>query len=285
MRTATEKRRAFRALLARNEVALAPSCGDPITCRLIASLGLHAIHGSGSSLHRAAGFADAGILTMTEMVSVLARMAESVEIPVIGDADTGFGGVVNVVRTVKEYERAGLAAMHIEDQLTPKRPPSASSGLSTISLDEMVDKIKAAVDARTDHEFVIIARSEAGDTSEVIDRLAACAEAGADAAWLSASTPEEISVTRAEIDRPLVGVLPRAMSLGEYGALGANVACLPTWLETVATIAKRQLLVELRERGTMTEYLATLDGVDEARRFVQDQGGAELRDIEARFSH
>jgi 2-methylisocitrate lyase-like PEP mutase family enzyme len=193
---------------------------------------------------------------------------------------------VNVVRTVREYERAGLAAMHIEDQLTPKRPPGAGAELSTISRQEMVDKIRAAVDARVDDAFVIIARSEvAGDLDEVIDRLGECVAAGADAAWLSASTPEEITATRAAIDRPLIGVLPRNMALGRFGELGANVACLPTWLETVASIAKRELLRELIATGSMAGYLGTLPDVDAMRTFVQDQGGDEVREIEARFMH
>ncbi len=284
--TPTEKRRALRTLLAADEVALAPSCGDAITSRLIESLGLKVIHGSGSSLHRNAGFQDAGILTMTEMLNALERMASAVNIPVIGDADTGFGGVTNVVRTVEEYERAGLAAMHLEDQLTPKRPPSAGGETSSISRQEMVDKIRAAVDTRVDESFVIIARSEVtGDLNEVIDRLGECLEAGADAAWLSVSKPEEIETVRAALDRPLIGVLPRNMAMSEFGRLGANIACLPTWLETVASVAKKQLLEQLMETGTMAGYLSTLPGVEEMRTFVQDQGGEEMRSIEARFAH
>ena len=285
-RTPSQKRRDLRDLLTQDGVSLAPSCGDAITCRLIESLGLRVIHGSGSSLHRNAGYQDAGILTMTEMVNALSRMANAVDIPVIGDADTGFGGVVNVVRTVEEYERAGLAAMHIEDQITPKRPPGAEAQLTTISRSEMVDKIKAAVDTRVDEDFVIIARSEVeGNLAEVIDRLGECIEAGADAAWLSASDPEEITAMRSAINRPLIGVLPRSMSLTEFGDLGADVACLPTWLETVASVAKRDLLKNLMTTGSMQTYLSKLSGVDEMRRFVQDQGGDELRAIEERFSH
>lgn len=285
--TPTEKRTTLRTLLDKGEVVLAPSCGDVITCRLIESVGLSAIHGSGSSMHRSAGFPDAGILTLTEMTGALSAMANAVDIPVIGDADTGFGGVVNVVRTVREYERAGLAAMHLEDQLTPKRPPSAGAGsLSTISRQEMVDKIKAAVDTRRDEQFLIIARSEVeGDLNEVIDRLGECVEAGADAAWLSESDPEGIRAMRSALSCPLIGVLPRKLSLADYGALGANVACLPTWLETVASIAKRRLLEELRSTGTMDGYLETLPELEQMRRFVQDQGGAEMRSIEQRFSH
>ncbi len=285
-RSARDKRLQLREILGAQEVALAPSCGDVITSRLIESLGCAVIHGSGSSLHRNAGYPDAGLLTMTEMLASLTLMANSVSIPVIGDADTGFGGVANVVRTVREYERAGLAGMHIEDQLTPKRPPSAGGATSAISRQEMVDKIAAAVDAREDESFVIIARSEVeDDLDEVIDRLGACAEVGADALWLSASRPEEIARMRQALDRPLVGVLPKGLSLAAYGDLGASIACLPTWLETVASVAKRDLLREIIATGSMAGYLSRLEGVEEMRTFVQDQGGEEMRSIEDRFTH
>lgn len=284
--TASQKRQQLRQLLAQPTASLAPGCADAISARLVASLGLQVIHGSGSSLHRQAGYPDAGILTMTEMLAALTRIAAAVDIPVIGDADTGFGGVANVVRTVQEYERAGLAAMHLEDQLTPKRPPGAGNVLSTISRQEMVDKIRAAVDTRVDDDFVIIARSEVhGDLNEVIDRLGECLAAGADAAWLSASKPDDMDKMRAALDKPLIGVLPRGMSLDEYGIHGGAVACLPTWLETVASYAKKRLLEELIATGTMKGYLSTLPGVDEMRDFVQDQGGDEMRDIEQRFTH
>jgi 2-methylisocitrate lyase-like PEP mutase family enzyme len=284
--TATDKRQRFRALLAAPGVALAPSCGDAITSRLIESLGLPAIHCSGSSLHRNAGYPDAGILTMTEMVASLTLMSNAVDIPVIGDADTGFGGIANVVRTVQEYERAGAAAIHLEDQLTPKRPPTAGQSYTTITRREMVDKIRAAVDARIDESFVIIARSEVkGDLQEVIDRLNECVEAGADAAWLSASSPDEIALVRAAIKKPLIGVLPRGMSLTTFGALGADCALLPTWLETVASYAKKRLLEELVTTGSMKGYLDTLPGIDEMRVFVTDQGGAEMRSLDERFSN
>lgn len=282
--TAGDKRRRFRELLEGPNVVFAPSCGDAITARLIESLGIPAVHGSGSSLHRQAGYPDAGILTMTEMLSALSLMANAVDIPVIGDADTGFGGLVNVRRTVQEYERAGLAAMHLEDQLTPKRPPVGGDSFDTITRAEMVAKIRVAVDARVDESFVIIARSEVkGDLDEVIERLGECLDAGADVAWLSAHEPADIAKVRAALHKPLIGVLPPKMTLSEYGSYGANCALLPTWLDSVAAYAKKRLLEEFLSSGTGQGYIETLAGLDDMRRFVSEQGSAEMKGLDERF--
>jgi 2-methylisocitrate lyase-like PEP mutase family enzyme len=175
----TEKRRRLRELLAGPEIFPAIGCADPVSARLVQHAGLPAIHASGSAAHRSRGYADAGLLDMTEMVNHLRYLCDAVDLPVIGDADTGFGNVVNVVRTVREYERAGAAGMHIEDQLTPKRPMHSGFEGAFISRQEMVDKIRAAVDARTDEGLVIIARCDVTDPQERADRAAACLEAGA----------------------------------------------------------------------------------------------------------
>lgn len=285
MTKAHDKRLALREMLAKPELVFAPSCGDPMTARLVESLGIPALHCSGSSLHREAGYPDAGVLTLTEMAASHARICAAVGIPVIGDADTGFGGLMNVVRTVQEYERAGVAAMHLEDQLTPKRPPTSGEVNDTITRREMVDKIRAAVDAREDQSLFIIARSEVhGDPDEVVARLQECVAAGADGAWISGHDAEDVRRLRAAIDAPLIGVLPRGMSLHEYGALGANCALLPTWLDTVATNAKRRFLSEMLAAGTAEGFLSGLEGLDGDRAFVQDQGQDELRRLEHNFS-
>jgi 2-methylisocitrate lyase-like PEP mutase family enzyme len=219
------------------------------------------------------------------MAASHARICAAVDVPVIGDADTGFGGLMNVVRTVQEYERAGVAAMHLEDQLTPKRPPTSGEVNDTITRREMVDKIRAAVDAREDPSLFIIARSEVhGDPDEVVARLQECVAAGADGAWISVHEAEDVRRLRAEIDAPLIGVLPRGMSLDEYASLGANCALLPTWLDTVAINAKRHLLSEMLATGTGEGFLSELEGLDGDRSFVQGQGQDELRRLEQNFS-
>ncbi|HEX9810057.1 MAG TPA: isocitrate lyase/PEP mutase family protein, partial [Alphaproteobacteria bacterium] len=211
MATVQEKRQQLRDLLAAPEIVIAPGCGDVITARLVESAHLPAIHASGSVAHRTSGYADAGILTMTEMTERIAAMADRVDIPIIADADTGFGGAVNVVRTVREYERAGAAAIHIEDQMTPKRPMHQGLSGSFVTRAEMVDKIRAAVDTRDDEDLVIIARCDVDDWGEKLERLVACMEAGADAAWLSARGEERIRELCEAVGKPTVGVLPRGM--------------------------------------------------------------------------
>src|SRR5437868_12254835 len=160
MRSAAEKRQAFKSAFSGPEILLAPSCIDPVTARLVLKMGFRAVHASGSVAHRVMGYADVGILTMSEMIDRLMALEDTVDLPVIADADTGYGNVVNVVRTIKEYERAGAAAIHIEDQVTPKRPTHQGVEGQVISRLEMVNKIRAAVDARQDEGFIIIARSE-----------------------------------------------------------------------------------------------------------------------------
>lgn len=281
---AHERRIRLRELLAGPRIVFAPTCGDVISARLIELLGIPAVHCSGSALHRQSGFPDAGILTLTEMASAIALMCGSVNIPVIADADTGFGGIANVVRTVREYERAGAAAMHLEDQMTPKRPPTGGEHHDTISREEMVSKIRAAVDTRRDEQFMIIARSEVkNDPLELEQRLKACVDAGADAAWIAWNGPDQLRHLRASIDKPLIGVLPSKLSLQEYEVLGADCALLPTWLETVATNAKRHLLESFLRTGSGIEFTSNLQGIDDDRAFVQNQGAEELNSLEQRF--
>jgi 2-methylisocitrate lyase-like PEP mutase family enzyme len=161
---------------------LAPSCNDGIQARLVEWLKFPLVHISGSGQHRSLGFADAGLLTLTEMINKAREIVDAVNIPIVSDAETGYGNAVNVFRAVKEFDRAGVAAIHIEDQMTPKRAGHEGFDVGLISRQEFVAKIKAAVDARTDQDLVIIARSEAKDSlQERLERTQACIEAGADA--------------------------------------------------------------------------------------------------------
>lgn len=287
MSTSAEKRRVLRLALAGPDLVVAPSVGDPVSARLVERAGLPAIHASGSVAHRMAGYADAGILSLPEMIDRIMALTDSVNIPVITDADTGFGNVVNVVRTIKDYERAGAAAVHIEDQLTPKRPlhqPGVEG--ETISRAEMVGKVKAAVDARTDENFLIIARCEVkGNPQEVLDRLVAYVEAGADCAWISGENAEAVQALRRAIPAgiPLVGVLPRTVPAQQFREWGANCGVLPGVMQIAALYAQDKMLDELKRTGTTTGYFATLPDVDPIQTFYNYQGNAELDDIMHRF--
>ncbi len=177
--TAGDKRKSLRAMLNEPVCHIAPSCNDGIQVRLVEWLGFPLVHISGSGQHRALGFADAGLLTLTEMINRAREIADAVNIPIVSDAETGYGNAVNVVRAVREFERAGVAAIHIEDQMTPKRAGHEGFDVGLVSKAEFVAKIKAAVDTRRDENLIIIARSEAKDSlQERLDRTQACIEAG-----------------------------------------------------------------------------------------------------------
>jgi 2-methylisocitrate lyase-like PEP mutase family enzyme len=190
---------------------------------------------------------------------------------------------VNVVRTVKEYERAGASAIHIEDQLTPKRPTHQGYEGSFITRAEMVDKIRAAVDTRDDDNLVIIARCDISDWDEKLERVAACMEAGADAAWLSARGAERMGELCRAAGKPTIGVLPRDMTLTQYQDAGAGCAVIPGALQIAALCSQLALLEALKDTGTAGDYLDTLPHIDDMRKFYNQQGSAELEHIEQTY--
>ena len=154
MKTTTQ----LRQLLKSDSLIVAPFILNAFHAKIAASVGLNAVYMTGSGTSAERGFPDVGLLTMTEMVSNAKYIAGAVDIPVICDADTGYGNPLNVQRTIREYEAAGVAGVHIEDQLFPKKC-GFFAGKQVIPHEEAVQKIKAALDARVDPDFVIIART------------------------------------------------------------------------------------------------------------------------------
>src|SRR5499425_748119 len=150
----------FREKRSQAPRVVAPFVYDALQAKLAERVGFEAVYMTGFGTAAARGFPDLGLLTMSEMVENVRTIARSVQIPVICDADTGYGNPVNVWRTVNEYERAGAAALHIEDQVWPKKC-GFLAGKQVIPLEEMVPKVRAACDARRDRNFVIIARTDA----------------------------------------------------------------------------------------------------------------------------
>jgi len=284
--TANEKRKKLKAMMQQPTCHLAPSCNDGIQARLVEWMGLPLVHISGSGQHRSLGFADAGLLTLTEMINKAREIVDAVNIPIVSDAETGYGNAVNVFRAVKEFDRAGVAAIHIEDQMTPKRAGHEGFDVGLISREEFVAKIKAAVDARTDQDLVIIARSQAKDSlQERIERTRLCIEAGADASWVSARTEEEIQAY-AKLGKPLVGVPPRGvMSIQRYGELGGRVGCIPTVLQVAMLHGMRQCLEELVKNGTEAGYFKNTPGIDDTRKWYANMGNAELKELEKNYGY
>lgn len=284
--TAAEKRQALKTMLAEPLCHIAPSCNDGIQARLVEWLGFPLVHISGSGQHRTLGFADAGLLTLTEMVNKAREIVDAVNIPIVSDCETGYGNVVNVTRSVREFEKAGVAALHIEDQMTPKRAGHEGFDVGLVSREEFVNKIKAALDTRRDQNLVIIARSEAKDSlEERIDRVSACCEAGADAVWLSARTEDEIKAF-AKLGKPMVGVPPRQiMTIERYGELGGRVGCIPTVLQVAALHGMRQCLEELKRSGTEARYFKDTAGIEDTRKWYTGLGNKELKELEAKYGY
>ena len=184
----------LRELLARPEPLVAPGAYDALSARLVEQAGFDVVYMTGfGTTASLAGRPDVGLLTGTEMVDNARRIAAAVDVPVIADADTGYGNAINVVRTVQAYEQAGVAGIHLEDQVMPKKC-GHMSGKAVIPADEMAGKIRAAVEARRDPDFLLIARTDAAAVeglAAAIDRGRAYADAGADVLFVEAPTSED----------------------------------------------------------------------------------------------
>ena len=189
MKTTTK----LRQLLASDQMVVAPFVMNALHAKIAQSVGFDAVYMTGSGTSAEKGFPDVGMLTMTEMVGNAKYITNAVDVPVICDADTGYGNPLNVQRTVREYEAAGVAGIHIEDQLFPKKC-GFFDGKQVISSEEMVNKIHAALDARTDPDFVVIARCDAYAVTGWEDTVRRCKEysdAGADVVFVDGIKSEE----------------------------------------------------------------------------------------------
>ena len=189
-----------------------PAVYDGLSARIAQQVGFRAVAFSGNAVSASLlGMPDVGMLGMSENLEHVGRIARQLDVPVICDADTGYGGVLNVVRTVQEFEAAGIAAIHIEDQVTPKRCGLLPQGIPVVSQDEHVQKIRAAVQARRSPDFWIIARTDAKSMHGLEDaarRARAYVEAGADAAIvMGANTPDELRFVASVVRAPLVTVI------------------------------------------------------------------------------
>jgi methylisocitrate lyase len=199
----------FRALVARPGLIVAPACFDPLTARIAAGLGFECIALGGYAVGAASAISEP-LMTMTEVVAVARRISACIDVPLIVDAATGFGEPLHVMRTVREFERAGVAAIHVEDQIFPKRAHYHRDYREhTVSAEEMIDKIRFACQARQDPDFAIIARTDTMRTEgydEGIRRARLYAEAGADLVMLFPNTAEEAARAPRECPVPLVYV-------------------------------------------------------------------------------
>jgi len=250
----------LRRLLSSDDLLIVPGCYDGLGARLIEQAGFGACYltgfGSSASL---LGRPDIGLLTATEMVDAARRLVMATTLPVIADADTGYGNPLNVIRTVRDYERAGVAALQLEDQVAPKRCGHMDNK-AVISVEEMVTKVRAAVSARTDPDLVIIARTDARameGLDAALDRAEAYAEAGADVLFIEALRHHdefEAAATR-DFGVPLVynwvegGKTPLLPAV-DIAAMGYKILLLPISLLLQATKAMQTALAQIAANGT-----------------------------------
>ncbi|MCS7234733.1 MAG: isocitrate lyase/PEP mutase family protein, partial [Armatimonadota bacterium] len=188
---------------------MAPGVFDPLSARLAERTGFEAAYASGGAIARSVGFPDLGLVTLSEVAEVLRRICRATSLPVVADADTGYGGPLNVRRTVQEWEDAGVAALHLEDQTMPKRC-GQYAGVSLVPVQEMAARVRAAVDASDG--VVVIARTDARVAEgfeAAVRRATAYAEAGAEALFVQGlRSVEEVAEAARRIPRPLVVNVP-----------------------------------------------------------------------------
>jgi len=269
----------LRELLRSGPTLFVPGCFNAMSARVLENADFPAIYmsGYGTSLSLT-GLPDAGLVTLTEMVANARYIAAAVQVPVIADADNGYGNAINVIRTVREFIGAGIAGVHIEDQVAPKRCGHVA-GREVIARDEAVGKIRAAVAARdeSDPDFVLIARTDArgahgGSLDEAIGRANAYLAAGADLAFVEGPTSaEEVRRVCGEVKGPvfynMTGLSPR-YTLEEMKALRIAVAIAPGALMRTALAAMHDLALRMRDEGPMAEA-----------RFIEEFGKHPLGDL------
>lgn len=258
MVNAQMKRAQLRELLKCGRIIVAPGAYDALSATLVQQAGFEAAYMSGAAVSVSHGLPDVGLMTMTEVVARAGQMAKAIDIPLLADADDGYGNPVNVYRTVQEFERSGVSGIHIEDQVAPKKCGSLP-GKYVVSIDEMVAKLRAAQDAREDKNFVIIARTDAIWThglDEAVRRGRAFRDAGADLLMFhGVKTEEEIARLVKEVNAPLValnsetGTMPM-VPVQRLHELGVAMVLFPTATLRRATHAMQQTLVEIRKAGT-----------------------------------
>ncbi len=282
----------FRRMLSNEEVIVAPGVYDCVSAKIAEQLSFPAVYMGGwvtnSSIY---GKPDVGFITLTEMVWHARNITSSVNVPVLADADTGYGNPLNVIRTVQEYEKAGVAGIHIEDQAFPKKCGNMP-GRHVIPREEMIAKIKAAVDARKNDDFVIVVRSDAYidyGINEIIERGVAFAEAGADAyfpiLYTSPNVKEDLKKIRAAIDIPLMLTLTHYgtvayISVQEYVELGCRLLVSPFSAQACAAYALKQFLLELKEKGSFKAYADKMISFDEFTRIL---GLPEINALEEKY--
>jgi len=250
-------RQKLRQLVNGKRYVVVPGAYDPLTARLVQIAGFDAVYLTGGGYSRSNGLPDLGLFTMIENVQFISRTVDVVDIPVIADMDTGYGNALNVIRTMREYEKTGVSGFHLEDQVAPKKC-GHYEGKQLVSKSEMVGKIKAAVDTRRDADMVIIARTDARAVEgfqAAIDRMNAYLEAGADVGFVEApQTVEEMEKIPRSIGKPaLVNIFEGGktppLPAKQLEAMGFRMGIYPSQTHRAAIFAAQEVLAVLKRDG------------------------------------
>jgi len=247
----------FATMLSGGELIVAPGAYDCITARMVDQAGYSACYMTGAGVAATLGYPDYGLVTMSEMADNAGRMTNVLNIPLIADADTGYGNELNVVRTVREYERRGVAAIQIEDQTFPKRCGHLDNK-EVVPMDEFLPKIRAAASSRTNPDFMIIARTDARAVigfDEAVRRANAALDGGADVAFIEApQTIDEVRAVPKLVKGPCMlnmvwkGKTPQ-VSIAEARAMGFRIMILPGILFKAVIGTCDSVLADLRAQG------------------------------------
>lgn len=268
----------LRPFINGTSVTRIPCVYDGLSAKIAEKTGFPAIAFSGNAVSASLlGLPDLGILGMHESIQHASRVAQSLSVPLLCDADTGYGGVMNVIRTIREYEAFGIAGIYLEDQVTPKRCGLLTSGIPVISKQEQLIKLKAAVEARQDKEFIIIARTDAKSMygiEEAANRARSYVEAGADAALvMGANTPDELRYVASIVRAPLVTVIQETPPTTELkDELLNEVGCTMAMHAGIARYAVVQALQDvfkaLRNEGSTASVKSKMASFDEYNKIL-----------------
>jgi 2-methylisocitrate lyase-like PEP mutase family enzyme len=262
----SEKRTRFRRCLQEEGIVIAPGVYDAVGAKLSETIGFDAVYVTGFGCSASLlGTPDIGLITLTELATHAKNIDHAITVPVIADGESGFGNAVNVARTVREYEKAGVAALHIEDQMVPQRyRPDGKPQIAP--KEEHMDKIRMAVEAREDEHLVIIGRTDAlrrYGLNEAIARANAYVEAGCDMIFVhGAYTGDELKTLAEEISAPQVvnystmveSGSPRIHSVSELEELGFKLVIFPTLLLFTAARVMQEALLEFRDTGQLARH-------------------------------
>jgi 2-methylisocitrate lyase-like PEP mutase family enzyme len=287
--TETGNRR-LRKLLAQRKAVLLPGAANALAARVIEDIGFQAIYVTGAGItNTSLGVPDIGLITLTELASHVSAMRDAVALPLIVDADTGFGNPINVGRTIRALERSGANAVQLEDQEFPKKC-GHFSGKSVIARAEMAQKIKAAVDARVDRDLVIVARTDAiavNGFEDAMDRAAAYIEAGADMTFVEAPrTREQIAEIPKRLRVPqfiniVAGGLTPMIGLDALEEMGFSMVLYANAALQASIAGMQKVLGHLKTKGSLDGASDQLAGFEERQRLV---GKPRFDDLEKKYS-